>query len=206
VREGIQAVLQKEPQFDIVGVAGDGLEAVEMIKSLKPDIVILDYAMPNLDGFGVTKEIRKQCKDTKIIIYSMFSDVELVVSLLKEGISGYVLKGQPISEMVMAVNAVAKGGIFYSEVIGRNLQEYLAEEKSGGKEDDVLENLSDREKEIFVLLADGLTVKEIADQLYISSKTVETHKYNIMDKLNVKSIAEFTKIAVKKKLIEINRV
>ncbi|MBI4775518.1 MAG: response regulator transcription factor [Deltaproteobacteria bacterium] len=189
-----------------MGAARDGLEAVEMIKSLRPDIVILDYAMPNLDGMHATKEIKEASKSTKIVIYSMFSDVELIVSLLKEGISGYVLKGRPISELVMAVNAVAEGGVFYSEAVGRALQEYLVDEKSDDKDDDVLDHLSPREREIFVLLADGLTPEEIADRLHISSKTVETHKYNIMDKLNLKSIAEWTKIAVRQKLIDIKNL
>lgn len=203
VLEGIKAALQKEPDCDIVGTADDGLKAIEMIMSLKPDIVVMDNGMPNLDGFEATKEIKKRFNATKIVIYSMLSDKDLVVSLFKAGISGYVLKGQPMAEIVMALKSVAMGGTFYSEAIGLNLQEYMSEDKSHDQEEDVLKDLSSREKEVFLLLADGLPIKKIADQLFISPKTVEAHKYNIMDKMNVKSIAQLTKIAVKKKLIEI---
>lgn len=203
VREGVKAALQKEQRFDIVGTAGDGLKAVELVQSLNPDIVIMDNAMPNLDGFGAVKEIRKRSDETKIIIYSMLSDIELITALFKEGIAGYVLKSQPISEMITAVRSVAGGGTYYSSAIGRSLREYMSEATPGGQEDDILKALSVREREIFLLLADGLQIKKIADQLCISPKTVETHKYKIMDKLDAKSMAEITKIAVKRRLIEI---
>jgi DNA-binding NarL/FixJ family response regulator len=203
VQEGIKAALQKEPDFDILGTANDGLMAIEMAKSLKPDIVIMDYGLPKLDGLKATKEIKKGFNATKIIIYSMLSDKDLVVLLFKAGISGYVLKGQPISEIIMALKSVAMGGNFYSEAIGLNLQEYLVEDMSHDQEEDVLKVLSSREKEVFLLLADGLTINKIADQLFISRKTVETHKYNILGKLNLKSIAELTKIGIRKKLIKV---
>lgn len=203
ILEGLRSALQKEPDFHIIGTANDGLEAIEMVKSLKPDIVIMDNVMPNLDGLMATKEIKQKCEATRIIIYSMLSDKELVVSLFKEGISGYVLKGQPLSELIMALKSVAMGGTFYSEAIGASLQKYMTEDRSGDQGEDILENLSPRETEIFLLLADGVPIKKIADRFSISPKTVETHKYNMMDKLNVKSVAGLTKIAAKKKLIKI---
>jgi DNA-binding NarL/FixJ family response regulator len=200
VAEGIKAALKKEEDFDIVGAAADGFEAIEMVKSLKPDIVILDISMPNLDGLKTTQEIRRRHDKAKIVIFSMRSDMELIGFLFKSGISGYVLKGRPLSELVLALRGVREGGTFYSDAIRRNLQDYV---KRLAGEGDILEKLSDREKELFILLADGLTIEEIADRLFISPKTVMTHKYNIMEKLDVQSIAQLTKIAAKKGLIEI---
>ena len=203
VLEGIRAALQEEPDFDIVGTASDGLKALEMVKALKPDIVVMDAAMPNLDGFEATKDIKKTFPAAKIIIYSMFSDHELIFALFQAGISGHVLKGRPISELVLALKCVADGGTFYSEGIRANLQEHLSGRGSFEQEEDIFEKLSAREKEVFVLLADGLPIKQIAERLFISPKTVESHKYNIMEKLGVNSVAQLTKIAVKKRLVTI---
>jgi DNA-binding NarL/FixJ family response regulator len=209
VIEGIKTVLSSEPDFEVVGSALDGGEAVSMIESLKPDIVILDISMPNVDGMETAREIKKIDQNIQILIYSMSSSKEHITAFFREGVSGYVLKGEPLSEVRLALKALREGAAFYSESVRESLQDHIKALESGGKGENVADTrngtagLSVREKEVFVLLADGMTIKDVARRLHISPKTVETHKYNIMDKLHVKSLAEFTKIAVKKGLIEI---
>lgn len=203
ILDGIRSALESEPDFQIAGTAGDGFKAIELVNSLKPDIVIMDYSMPNMDGLEATEKIKKISGNTRIIIYSMISEKDLISSLFRSGISGFVLKGQPMSELVMALRSVAMGGVFFSDVIGMTLQEFMAGNMARDQEEDILSRLSKREKEIFILLADGQPINKIADQLFISPKTVETHKYNIMEKLGLKSPAQLTKIALRKKLIKI---
>jgi DNA-binding NarL/FixJ family response regulator len=203
VVEGLKAALEREAGWCIVGTAHDGARAVELTRSLRPDVIIMDNSMPHMDGLSAAREIKKTCGDTKIIIFSMLSNKELVGALFREGISGYVLKGQPFSELIMALNAVVEGGTFYSEDIGKDLRDYMVKLETKGPKEKTLAVLSEREKEVFLLLADGVTSREISRKLYISQKTVESHKYNIMDKLEVKTIQELTKIAVKHKLIEL---
>lgn len=200
---GLSNLFQEESDFDVVGTTDDGLKAIEMVESLRPDIVIMDNDMPNLNGLEATKQIKRNFSETNIVIYSMFSDEALIYSLFKAGISGYVLKGNPTSEIVMALKAVASGGTFFSEAVGTNLREYLSKDRTRDKEADILDKLSSRERQVFLLLADGVPIKKIAKKLFISPKTVETHKYNIIEKLNLTSLAEFTKIAVQRKLIDI---
>jgi DNA-binding NarL/FixJ family response regulator len=200
---GLSNLFQEESDFDVVGTTDDGLKAIEMVESLRPDIVIMDNDMPNLNGLEATKQIKRNFSETNIVIYSMFSDEALIYSLFKAGISGYVLKGNPTSEIVMALKAVASGGTFFSEAVGTNLREYLSKDRTRDKEADILDKLSSRERQVFLLLADGVPIKKIAKKLFISPKTVETHKYNIIEKLKLTSLAEFTKIAVQRKLIDI---
>ncbi len=208
VLAGIRAALKREPDLEIVGSATDGLKAVPMIKSLRPDIVIMDISMPHLDGVAATHEIKKWNEGIRVLIYTMYSDREYIVSLFRMGVNGYVLKGEPMEDLILAVNAVREGGTYYSGSVQEVLRHHMAELElgDGAKALEVqngVARLSIREKEVFVLLADGMTPKEIAGRLYISPKTVETHKYNIMEKLNVSSVAQLTKIAIKKRLIHL---
>jgi len=208
VAEGITNSLSREPDFEVVGAATDGREAISMIQSLKPDIIILDISMPNFDGVEAAHEIKSMDTDVRILIYSMSFSKAHVTSLFKAGVSGYVLKNEPLSELHMALRSLKEGATFYSHYVHQVLQEHMKELELGDAKNvaavgNGIAVLSVREKEVFALIADGKTVKEVAYQLCISPKTVESHKYNIMDKLNLKTIAEFTKIAVRKGLIKI---
>jgi DNA-binding NarL/FixJ family response regulator len=208
VLEGIIRALDKEPDFEIVGTASDGIQAVQQVKTLKPDMVIMDIAMPNMKGIDATHEIKTFRKQTHVLIYTMYSDKEYVTSLFRLGISGYILKREPIKELVRALRVVRDGGTYFSSSVYKVLQEQLDELTMGDlaeirEAQNGLRRLTVREKEVFALLADGITPRKIADRLCISPKTVESHKYNIMEKLEISSVAEFTKIAVKKGLIEI---
>ncbi|MBI4772965.1 MAG: response regulator transcription factor [Deltaproteobacteria bacterium] len=208
VAEGIRRAIEKEPDLEVAGVATDGLQAIEQVKSLKPDLIVLDISMPNLDGVEAASEIR-QCSDrSRIVIFTMFSDTAYVTELFRHGVSAYVLKEEPLSDLVLALKVVRAGGTFYSKAIQKKLQDHMRKLELGEVRDhteagDEIAKLSVREKEVFVLLADGYTPKEIADKLSISPKTAESHKYNIMEKLDVRSVAALTKIAIRKDLIEL---
>jgi DNA-binding NarL/FixJ family response regulator len=191
-----------------VGSASDGLEAIQQAKSLMPDAIIMDISMPNMKGIDATIEIKRWREQTLVLIYTMYSDREYITTLFRMGISGYVLKREPIEDLVLAVKVVRNGGTYFSKNVRKVLQEQMDTLTMGDLAEvrevqNGIVKLTVREKEIFALLADGLTPKEIAKRLSISSKTVETHKYNIMEKLDVSSVAQLTKIAVKKNLIEI---
>jgi len=208
VIEGIKHLLDQETDFEVVGSAQEGREALSMIQSQNPDIAVLDILMPLVDGVEVVRKINERPGKTRILIYSMSATKENIVSLFRNGISGYVLKEEPFSELMLALRTIRQGASFYSKTVLDILQDHMNElELEKGKHvadvKDGIDRLSVREKEGFVLLADGLTPREIANRLCISPKTAESHKYNIMEKLDLKSVAEFTKIAVKKKLIEI---
>jgi len=208
VVEGIRRLVSEQEDFQVVGTASDGLEAFRKVKALKPDIVIMDIAMPNLDGIEATHEIKKWNDRIGVIIFTMYSDTAHAVSLFRQGISGYVLKGEPINDLLLALKAVREGGTYFSAAVNESIREHMERLELGGGESareiqDGVALLSIREKEVFPLLADGKSIKEIAQRLSISPKTVETHKYNIMEKLGVESIADLTKIALRKKLIEL---
>lgn len=207
VIEGVRKALEREPDCEIAGTARDGLRAVETVKTLKPDIVIMDVSMPDLNGVEATQQIKKWNQKIAVIIFTMYRDKEYIVSLFRTGASGYVFKDEPMDDLVLAVRAVREGGTYYSssaqQILRQHLQELETDAAKAGHMQDWMVRLSLREKEIFPLLADGLSIKEIADRLCISPKTVESHKYNIMEKLEVDSVAALTKLAIKKDLIKL---
>ena len=204
VLEGIKAALQENEEFAVVGTASDGDEAISRAKSLKPDIVIMDVSMPNLDGIEAATEIKKFNKNVRIIISSIRADKECVLSSFRAGVSGYILKERPFSDLILALKTVKAGGTYFSESVKDIVREYMEDLELKDRKDarEGIVHLSDREKEVFPLLADGLHPREIGERLGISPKTVESHKYNIMEKLKVTSVTELTKIALRKDLIK----
>jgi len=208
VANGIERALGDEPDFECLGIEPDGIAAVQAVKSQRPDIVVMDLSMPRLDGLSAAREIMDWDTDIKICIFTMHLERAFAVNAFKLGIPGYVLKEEPISELILALRALRDGASFYSDRVHQLINEHLRELELGTDVDvrniqNGLAKLSNREKEVFVLLADGLTPKEIGKRLFISPKTVETHKYNILEKLNFHSMAELTKLAIKKNLIEV---
>jgi DNA-binding NarL/FixJ family response regulator len=208
VVQGIKSILEDYPEFEVIGTASDGVEAVEKVETLKPNILILDVSMPNLDGVEAAYQIREKNKKIAILVFTMHADKEYVLSLYRAGISGYLFKDEPMSDLVLALQVVAAGGTYFSEPANQIIHGHVEDLELGeGKKAKEMQNgmakLSLREKELFPLLADGKPVKEIAKTLGISPKTVETHKYNIMEKLGANSVAELTKIALRKDLIKL---
>ncbi len=203
VIEGIRGVLGDLPEFEVVGVALNGRQAMKRIASLVPDLVIMDISMPDLNGLDATLQIKKQFPDTNVVIYTMHSESEYVIELFKAGISAYILKDSPLSDLVLALKAVRQRGTYFNGSTQQILQRHLRDLEDGQKHPDGFESLSLREREVLQLLAEGKSIKEIASQLCVSPKTVETHKYNLMAKLNVRRLADLVKIAIRKKLTSV---
>lgn len=196
LREGLRALIEKDPLAVIVGEAGDGAEAVRLTGELGPDLVIMDLTMPVMNGIDATRAITGTYPDTRVLALSMESDRMFVVEVLKAGATGYLLKDTAFAELLDGVHAVARGETYLPRKIATLLvKEFLQcipEEVSP-----VYENLTPREREILQLIADGKSTKEIAFQLGSSIKTVENQRYAIMQKLQLFSIAELTKYAVR---------
>lgn len=198
---GIRSLLATIQGVEVVGEATDGAEAVELSRRLRPDIVIMDISMPGMDGVRATGLIREVSPDAKIIIYTMHSDQRFILELFKAGISGHVLKEGPPSDLCAAVEAVMAGDSYFTTIDPATLPRQLTPEP-GGKAA-LFDLLSPRELDVFRLLADGLSVKEAAARLHISPKTVETHKYNLMEKLEVGAITDLTKLAIRHGLLSV---
>jgi len=208
VVQGILSALRGHPEFAVAGTATDGPTAVEQAGSLNPDILVLDVSMPGMNGVETAYRVREVSPDTRLVIFSMHAEPEFVLSLFRAGIAGYVLKDESLTALMDALEIVRNGGVSYSSTVNRLLHEHMLELELGdGKAarevQDGIARLSVREKEVFPLLADGLSVKEIADRLCISPKTVESHKYNIFDKLKARSIADLTKLGIRKGLVKV---
>lgn len=202
VIEGITSALREHQEFEVVGKAIDGLEAVEQVGSLRPEIVIMDISMPNLDGIDATRQIKRLNPGIQVVIYTMYSDKEFVIDLFKAGISAYVLKDDPLSDLILALKAVKGGGTYFSTMAPTILIRQLEHLEEDTSEKDLYDSLSGREREVFQLLAEGKGIKEIANQLFISRKTVESHKYNIMEKVQASSIVDLTRMAIRKNLMK----
>lgn len=203
VIQGIKGALLEHKEFKVVGEAENGQEAVRLAASLEPDIIIMDISMPDLNGLNATIRIKADNPGIRIIIYSMHSDQEYVIDLFRAGISGYVLKEDPISDLILAINAVKSGGQYFSTMAPSILCKHIESLEKGEVEFDVFEDLSIREREIFQLLAEGKNVRQIGKILSISHKTVESHKYNMMTKLKLKTLADLIKLALRKKIIRL---
>jgi DNA-binding NarL/FixJ family response regulator len=201
VIEGIKSALRARSELEVVGEAYSGRQAIDLVRQTRPDIVIMDISMTDMNGVEATKQIKSLFPETKIIIYSMFSNEEFVIELFKVGISSYVLKQDPFSDLILAIDAVSGGGTYFSTTAPKIVSQHIRALEGGKKR---LGDLSLREQEVFKLLADGKSVKQIAEKLFISPKTVESHKYSIMTKLNAQSITDLTKIAIKHKLIQLS--
>jgi len=205
VIEGVKSALSVSPDLEVIGEALNGHQAIKKVKSLKPDIVIMDISMPDLNGIDATLQIKKMDPHIKIIIFSMYSNREYVIDLFKAGISSYVLKKDPMSDLVSAIKAVERGGTYFTTISSEILLNYV-KELDDSKNNNIIngfESLSLREREVFQLLSEGKSIREIAETLGISRKTVETHKYNIMEKLHAKNITDLTRLAIRKGIIQL---
>jgi two-component system, NarL family, response regulator NreC len=201
MRKGLRLLLESQPEFTVVAEAADGRQAVEQTETTNPDVVVLDIAMPNLSGIEAAQRIIAQRPNTSIIFLSMHSDEGYVLRALKAGARGYLLKDSAEGDLIEAITTVHQGKTFFSREIGKMLvEDYIREIKTRGVEDSY-ELLTSREREILQLLAEGKSNKEIAGVLNLSSHTVETHRRNLQDKLNLHGFAELILYAVRKRII-----
>jgi two-component system, NarL family, response regulator NreC len=201
IREGLRSLLSGERDFEIIGEVGNGREALRLVDRIKPDLVVTDLSMPQMDGMDMIAAIKKQNPKIKIAALTVHKDEEYVVATLKAGVDGYILKEANYSELIMALRCILKGKHYLSpEISGDMIKGYLAGKK-GGKGDIPWEILSKREREILKQIAEGQTNKQIADHLCISGKTVETHRHKIMKKLNVHNAPALISVAAEKGLI-----
>jgi len=201
MRHGLRLLLENHHGFEVVGEASDGRQAVELAETLKPDVAVLDIAMPNLSGIEAAKRISAALPNTPIVILSMHSDESYVLRALKAGAKGYLLKDSAEGDLIQAIRSVHAGKAFFSPEISRMLvDDYIREIRMRGV-DDSYELLTAREREILQLLAEGKSNKDIANLLNLSLYTVETHRRNLQDKLNLHSVAELILYAVRKGVI-----
>lgn len=201
VRKGLRLQLEQHENFEVVGEAADGREAVRAADELKPDVVIMDIAMPNLNGIQAATQLVKRNPQIGIIMLSMHSDESYLTRTLAAGAKGYLLKDTADVDLYRAVQVVAQGKPFFSPAIANTLlEDYMRQLQQRGLQD-TYDLLTDREKEIFQLLAEGKANKEVATVLNLSPNTVETHRTRIMQKLDLHSSAEIVLYAVRKKII-----
>jgi DNA-binding NarL/FixJ family response regulator len=202
LRDGIRALLEDEPDIDVVGEAEDGRWAVERACKLRPDVVLMDIAMPLLNGLEATRQIKRDTPETHVLILTMYEDAEYVGRVLEAGASGYVLKHAAGRELVTAIRAVADGGAFFSPSIARHVLEGYVSRRDGSASPDPYDDLTPREREVLQLIAEGHTNRDIAEILTLSIKTVKTHRLHLMQKLDIHDRGELIKYAIQKGIIQ----
>ena len=201
VRQALRALLEKADGIEIVGEAEDGREAAKLARRLRPDVVVLDVAMPILNGIQAAERIRRLRLPTRVVILSMHKDEALVRRALRSGAHGYLLKSAVSEELLLAIRAAVRDEIYLSPAISRTVVEDLLIAGAIAESVDAFDQLTQREREVLQLIAEGHTNSEIAKLLAISVKTVEKHRANLMSKLDVHDVAGLVRIAVKHKLI-----
>lgn len=203
IREGIKTLLQTQKDIEVIGYAADGRSAVKKIQAHPPDIVIMDIAMPEMDGIEAARQILGCCKNTKVIIFSMHSSREHVTRALQAGVHGYVAKESAGTEIIQALRSVRAGKTFISPMISETVMNAFFRSGSIHPDDDPLELLSPREREIFLLLVEGKKSVEIAGILHLSPKSVDTYRSRLMQKLSIHDLPGLVKLAIKQGLISI---
>lgn len=196
MRDGVQMVLEAQPDLHVIGTASNGADAVDLVDALRPDIAVLDIAMPQTNGLVAAREIRQRAPNTKIIFLSMHEGEEYLKEALRAGAAGYVLKRAAATELVAAIRAVQRGDAYLDPALTRTLDD-LRDGDTGR-----LADLTERELEVLKLVAEGLTNRQIAAQLVISVKTVQSHRTNIMEKLDLHDRTDLVKYAIRRGLIE----
>lgn len=201
LREGLRMLLTSNPDFEVVGEAEDGLDAVRTADNLKPDLILMDLSMPRMNGIGAIQEIKKQCPGTKILVLTVHKTEEYILATLKAGADGYVLKDATHSELMLAIDCVFSGRSYLSPGISEKVIEGYLEGRRTLKSTSSWDTLTQREREILKMIAEGYKNKDIADYLCISAKTVEKHRANLMKKLDLHSASSLTAFAMEKGLI-----
>ena len=199
VRKGLRSLLQDLPEVEVVGEAGDGAEAVRLVGAVRPDLVLMDIAMPVLNGLAAAQRIATEFPETRVVMLSMNDTEEYVFQALKAGAHGYLLKGAEPAELGLALRAVMRGDIYLSPPVSKHLAEYV---RRNGAADNPLDRLTPRQREVLRLIAKGRSTKEIARDLGISGKTVATHRTQLMEQLGIHDLAGLVRYAMRTGLVE----
>ena len=203
LRSGLKLLLNAQPDMEVVDEATDGLEAINKSVRLTPDIVLMDISMPGIGGLEATKQIKSKCPKTKILVLTMHDDESYLYEFLKHGASGYVVKKAADTELTSAIRAVNRGEIALHPAVTKKLvNNYLNISSPSKKRNEQHDHLSEREQQVLKLIVLGHTNKEISDALFISIKTVETHRTRIMQKLNLNSRAQLVQYAIEKGILK----
>jgi len=205
-REGLKAIIERDSKFEVVGEAGTGREGLRMVKKLKPDLVLVDISLPDQSGIELTREIRSLILDTRVMIVSMHSKIDYIAEAFQAGATGYVIKESASERLLHALEYVSRGEYFLDSSVSQEVVKKLME--SPAREAKITNaaygTLTPREQEVMRLLAEGLSAKQVAKKLFISPKTVENHRSNIMSKLDLHSTVELIRYAAKLGLIDVD--
>jgi DNA-binding NarL/FixJ family response regulator len=201
LREGLKSLLSSSPDFEIIGEAGDGREAIRCVEKCKPNLILVDLSMPRMNGIDAIREIKRRFPETKILVLTVHKTEEYILATLKAGADGYVLKDATHAELMIAVKNVLSGKHYISPGISEKVIEGYLEGRKTLKTRTSWETLTQREREILKLIAEGYKNKEIADYLCISPKTVEKHRANLMEKLDLHNVQALTAFAIEKGLV-----
>jgi RNA polymerase sigma factor (sigma-70 family) len=195
-REGLMALIEREPDMEVIGDAESGRDAVSLARKLRPDVIVMDISMPGLNGIDATRQIARDAPESRVLALSMHSERRYAAAMFAAGASGYLLKKCAFDELARAIRRVAEGGTYLSDQIASVVvQDYVR--RLSEADDSAFSVLTEREREVLQLVSEGRTTKEIAKLLHVSPKTVETHRQNVMEKLDLHTVAELTKYAVR---------
>ena len=204
LRQGIKALLDNQEGIEVIGEAKDGREALEIIEETLPDVILMDIAMPGLNGLEATRRIKKKFPRMKVLVLTMYTNEEYIFQILNAGANGYLVKETAFQDLISAIKAVYKNEAFMSPSISKKvINSYI--KKAQDDEEKTREILTTREREILQLIAEGNSSKKIAELLFISPKTVETHRTHIMDKLNIHNRTGLIKYAIRKGMVDVDK-
>ncbi len=201
LREGLRALLSSDPEFEVVAEAEDGRDAIQCVQNLTPDLVLMDLSLPRMNGMDAIQEIKKRCPETRVLALTVHRTEEYILATLRAGADGYVLKDATHTELVMGIKSVLKGKPYLSPGVSDKVIEGYLEGRKSLRPVTPWDTLTQREREVLKLIAEGYKNKEIADYLYISAKTVEKHRANLMKKLDLHNTSALTAFAMEKGLV-----
>jgi two-component system response regulator NreC len=204
VRKGLRSLLDAETDIEVVGEAGDGRQAVQQVGELHPDIVLMDITMPGLNGLEATRQIKQRYPEVQVLVLTMHATEEYIRQILRAGASGYLVKQAAVSELVLAIRAVQAGGCFLSPSISKAIVDEYSRQVDATLGEARYDRLTNREREVLQLVAEGHSSREIGETLCISVKTVEAHRASLMEKLDLHNVAEVTRYAIARGLIGVD--